>query len=117
MLQEERRLVAPDQASALDAFLANLDACIATERDFTLVLDDPAGNSYVERPDVRDAAELREERYERSWAQAESIGLSLGADGASTNTEVMVAAIENVHVASPLGQWCQHQHRGNDGCH
>ena len=34
MLQEERRLGAPDQASALDAFLASLHACIAIERDF-----------------------------------------------------------------------------------
>ena len=88
MLQEERRRVAPDQASALDGFLANLDACLASEQGFTLVLDDPAGNSYVERPDESDAAELKEERYERSRAQAESIGLSLGANGASINEEV-----------------------------
>ncbi len=88
MLQEERRRVAPQQASALDDFLANLDSCIAADRDFTLVLDDPAGNSYVERPEESDAAELREERYERSAAQAESIGLSLGAGGAH-NSEVM----------------------------
>lgn len=101
MLQEERRLVAPDQASALDAFLASLDACIATERDFTLVLDDPAGNSYVERPDESDAAELKEERYERSRAQAESIGLSLGAE--STDAQVMRAVVSRCSCSKAIG--------------
>ena len=85
MLQDERRKAAPDQAAALDGFLANLDCCIASDRDFTMVLDDPAGNSYVERPDDSDAAELREERYERTHAQAESIGLSLGAQASDAN--------------------------------
>ena len=32
----------------VEAFLARLDACAAGEAAFTLQLDDPAGNSYVE---------------------------------------------------------------------
>ena len=80
--------MAPEQAKALDGFLASLDACIATDRPFSLVLDDPAGNSYVEHPEDSDAAELREERYERTAAQAESIGLSLGAGATGSSGEV-----------------------------
>ncbi len=38
VLQEERRAVDPGTAAALDAFLARLDACIAVEQPYTLIL-------------------------------------------------------------------------------
>ena len=38
VLQEERRAADPGTAAALDAFLTRLDACIAVERPFTLIL-------------------------------------------------------------------------------
>ena len=58
----------------MDAFLARLDACAAGEAAFTLVLDDPAGNSYVEAGAGADAA-LALERYERTPEQARGIAL------------------------------------------
>ncbi|XP_057436587.1 uncharacterized protein LOC130729000 [Lotus japonicus] len=49
-LQEERRKVAPETAEALDQFLAKLRACATGESSFTFIVDDPAGNSFIENP-------------------------------------------------------------------
>ena len=49
-LQPERAAEAPATAAALDTFLARLDACASADMPFTVELDDPAGNSYVESP-------------------------------------------------------------------
>ncbi|XP_027191715.1 zinc finger chaperone ZPR1-like isoform X2 [Cicer arietinum] len=49
-LQEERRKAAPETADAIDQFLVKLRACATSELSFTFVLDDPAGNSFIENP-------------------------------------------------------------------
>lgn len=40
----------PETAAKLDGFIAKLQACARFEMPFTLILDDPAGNSYIENP-------------------------------------------------------------------
>ena len=50
LLQEERRAADPATANLIDDFLTKLDSCQQGQREFTLVVDDPAGNSYVESP-------------------------------------------------------------------
>ncbi|KAK1375687.1 zinc finger protein ZPR1-like [Heracleum sosnowskyi] len=49
-LQEERKKVDPHTAEAIDSFLLKLKACASGDSPFTFVLDDPAGNSYIENP-------------------------------------------------------------------
>ncbi|XP_010551521.1 PREDICTED: zinc finger protein ZPR1-like [Tarenaya hassleriana] len=49
-LQEERRKVDPKTAEAIDQFLTKLRACATAETSFTFILDDPAGNSFIENP-------------------------------------------------------------------
>ena len=49
-LQEERRAADPAAAAKIDAFLQQLQACMEGERSFVFVLDDPAGNSFVQNP-------------------------------------------------------------------
>ncbi|XP_021754038.1 zinc finger protein ZPR1-like [Chenopodium quinoa] len=49
-LQEERRKEDPTTAEAIDQFLLKLRACAAANSSFTFVLDDPAGNSFIENP-------------------------------------------------------------------
>lgn len=49
-LQEERRKVDPKTAEAIDQFLLKLRACATANSSFTFVLDDPAGNSFIENP-------------------------------------------------------------------
>ncbi|CAI0439353.1 unnamed protein product [Linum tenue] len=49
-LQEERRKVNPETAEAIDHFLSKLRACARGDSSFTVILDDPAGNSFIENP-------------------------------------------------------------------
>lgn len=49
-LQPERRAAAPEAAAAIDTFLDKLTACTSGQQAFTVELDDPAGNSYIESP-------------------------------------------------------------------
>ncbi|XP_021888039.1 zinc finger protein ZPR1 isoform X2 [Carica papaya] len=49
-LQEERKKVDPQTAERIDQFLVRLRACAAAEASFTFILDDPAGNSFIENP-------------------------------------------------------------------
>ncbi|XP_021735966.1 zinc finger protein ZPR1-like [Chenopodium quinoa] len=49
-LQEERRKEDPTTAEAIDQFLLKLRACATANSSFTFVLDDPAGNSFIENP-------------------------------------------------------------------
>ncbi|KAB8392298.1 hypothetical protein FH972_024813 [Carpinus fangiana] len=49
-LQEERKQVNPQTAEAIDQFLLKLKACATGDSSFTFILDDPAGNSFIENP-------------------------------------------------------------------
>ncbi|GER57387.1 ZPR1 zinc-finger domain protein [Striga asiatica] len=49
-LQQERKKVDPHTAEAIDDFLVKLRACATAESSFTFILDDPAGNSFIENP-------------------------------------------------------------------
>ncbi|KAL2906560.1 Zinc finger protein ZPR1, partial [Bienertia sinuspersici] len=49
-LQEERMKVDPKTAEAIDQFTLKLRACATANSPFTFVLDDPAGNSFIENP-------------------------------------------------------------------
>jgi len=47
-LQPARRIQYPDTAAKLDEFLQKLSELNKLKKEFTLVLDDPSGNSYIE---------------------------------------------------------------------
>ncbi|KAF3451100.1 hypothetical protein FNV43_RR07189 [Rhamnella rubrinervis] len=49
-LQEERKKVNPQTAEAIEQFLLKLKACANGDLSFTFVVDDPAGNSFIENP-------------------------------------------------------------------
>ncbi|XP_024973720.1 zinc finger protein ZPR1-like isoform X3 [Cynara cardunculus var. scolymus] len=49
-LQEERKKVDPQTAEAIDEFIHKLRACATGNSSFTFILDDPAGNSFIENP-------------------------------------------------------------------
>ena len=42
--------VDPQTAEAIDQFLLKLKACAKADSPFTFILDDPAGNSFIENP-------------------------------------------------------------------
>lgn len=60
-----------------EIFLGNLKAVKNAERPFTLILDDPLANSYVQNlyaPDLDPSMEI--ELYDRTWEQNEDLGLN-----------------------------------------
>ncbi|KAL5281044.1 ZPR1 family protein [Megaselia abdita] len=59
-------------------FIAKIDEVIENKRTVTLVLDDPAGNSYVQSlaDDDQKDPKLKVERYERDYDQNEELGLN-----------------------------------------
>lgn len=90
-LQEERHRTHPETAQAIDSFLERLDNCLSGEAGFTFILDDPAGNSYLESPNGNRQADaaLQVEHYDRTREQAEAVGLSVPDNGsASTQGQV-----------------------------
>ncbi|KAL6776315.1 hypothetical protein ACKKBG_A20640 [Auxenochlorella protothecoides x Auxenochlorella symbiontica] len=76
MNQHER---APETAEAIESFLTELQKLTEGQQPFTLVMDDPSGNSYIETTGDGDAA-LTVEQYERSVRQALAIGLPVQAE-------------------------------------
>lgn len=60
-----------------EAFLGKLKAVKAAERPFTLILDDPLANSYLQNLYAPDPdPNMTIEEYERTWEQNEELGLN-----------------------------------------
>ncbi|KAL7614650.1 hypothetical protein Lser_V15G05665 [Lactuca serriola] len=74
-LQEERKKVDPETAEAIDKFTLRLKECATGNLSFTFILDDPAGNSFVENPFAPSPdPSLRIEFYDRSHEQQATLG-------------------------------------------
>ncbi|XP_061351546.1 uncharacterized protein LOC133296557 [Gastrolobium bilobum] len=74
-LQEERKKVTPETAEAIDRFLVKLRAFAAVEYSFMFILDDPAGNSFIENPFAPSSdPSLTIQFYERTPEQQASLG-------------------------------------------
>lgn len=74
-LQEERRKIDPKTAEALDHFLVNLNLCATGKKPFTFIVDDPAGNSFIENPFAPSQDPLLSVNfYNRTSEQQEALG-------------------------------------------
>ncbi|GLJ13765.1 hypothetical protein SUGI_0219710 [Cryptomeria japonica] len=74
-LQEERRKIDPKTAEALDHFLVNLNLCATGKKPFTFIVDDPAGNSFIENPFAPSPDPLLSVNfYNRTSEQQEALG-------------------------------------------
>uniref|UniRef100_A0A0E0AWH4 Zinc finger ZPR1-type domain-containing protein n=1 Tax=Oryza glumipatula TaxID=40148 RepID=A0A0E0AWH4_9ORYZ len=74
-LQDERKKVDPQKAEAIDKFLAKLRSLGLGEAAFTFVLDDPAGNSFIENQNAPSSDPLLSVRfYERTREQQAALG-------------------------------------------
>ncbi|KAJ4840897.1 hypothetical protein Tsubulata_010401 [Turnera subulata] len=91
-LQEERKKVDPQTAEAIDKFLLKLRACATGNSPFTFILEDPAGNSFIENPLAPSPDPLLHIKFlERTPEQQALLGylvdpsqLGAGTDGASS---------------------------------
>ncbi|KAK7686458.1 hypothetical protein QCA50_010682 [Cerrena zonata] len=62
---------------AVEGFLAKLKECKNAERQFTIILDDPLANSYLQNLYAPDPdPNMTIETYERAWEQNEELGLN-----------------------------------------
>ncbi|XP_022892473.1 zinc finger protein ZPR1-like isoform X2 [Olea europaea var. sylvestris] len=87
-LQEERKKVDPQTAEAIDQFLVKLRACATGDSPFALILDDPAGNSFIENPLAPSPDPLLTmQAYERSREQVASLGYLEGEPSTETSEE------------------------------
>lgn len=74
-LQDERKKVDPQKAEAIDQFLLKLRSLGSGEAAFTFILDDPAGNSFIENPHAPLLDPLLSVRfYERTREQQAALG-------------------------------------------
>ncbi|XP_020597384.1 zinc finger protein ZPR1-like, partial [Phalaenopsis equestris] len=74
-LQEERRKVDPETAEAIDKFLINLRSFAEGSASFSFILDDPAGNSFIENPYApKQDPSLSIKFYERTSEQQAALG-------------------------------------------
>jgi zinc finger protein len=67
----------PEMKAKMEQFCQKFDRLISCEVPFTVILDDPAGNSYLQNvyaPD--DDPEMKVEDYERDFEQREQLGLN-----------------------------------------
>jgi zinc finger protein len=88
--QEERRAAAPSVAAQIDAFTAKLEELKEGGKKFTFIIDDPAGNSFVENPSAPAAdPNLTITHYERNREQNRALGISqaYGEDGEGEEEE------------------------------
>ncbi|KAF5352256.1 hypothetical protein D9757_012513 [Collybiopsis confluens] len=95
---------AEQERQRFEKFLGDLKQIKAAERPFTLILDDPLANSYIQNlyaPDPDPALEI--ESYERTWEQNEELGLNdIKVEGyESGKEEVAEAAAEGKGEESP----------------
>jgi len=68
---------APDVVERMQVFKAKFQDCIAGKGKFTLILDDAAGNSYVQNVYApEEDPELTVERYTRTFEQNDELGLN-----------------------------------------
>ncbi|GAA0170558.1 hypothetical protein LIER_24789 [Lithospermum erythrorhizon] len=95
-LQEERKKVDPQTAKAIDQFLVKLKACATGDLSFTFILDDPAGNSFIENPFApAPDPSLSIKYYERTPEQQASLGFLSDTSTVEPGGEVLVSESNN----------------------
>lgn len=66
----------PEVYEKIEAYIKQLEKCMRAEMQFTLILDDPAGNSFVENPMApQEDPNLQVSHYDRTEAQSEQVGV------------------------------------------
>lgn len=74
--QEVRRAAEPQTAEKIDEFIQSLKRLKTVEREFTLVIEDPSGNSFIENPAAPQKDEaLTVSRFKRTPQQDVQLGL------------------------------------------
>ena len=79
--QPARRATAPEVAQKIDEFIGKLKRLKEVADEFTLIIEDPSGNSFVENPVAPQKDEaLTVTRFKRTPQQDEQLGIQAGDD-------------------------------------
>jgi zinc finger protein len=102
--QPVRKALHPDLAAKLDVFIGQLKMCAQLKHPFTVVIDDPAGNSYIENKLAPHAdPQLNMVHYVRSEQQNKQLGAVTATKGESssstTGADGSEASVDEMHVA------------------
>lgn len=66
----------PEVYEKIETYIKQLEKCMSAEMQYTLIVDDPAGNSFVENPIApQEDPNLQIVRYDRTEAQSEQVGV------------------------------------------
>ncbi|KAF7367454.1 Zinc-finger protein ZPR1 [Mycena sanguinolenta] len=95
----------PNDRSSFATFLGKLKEVKDAARPFTLILDDPLANSYVQNLYAPDAdPNMTMELYERTWEQDEALGLNdIKVEGYGASDGEEEGAGEKAEVAAAAG--------------
>ncbi|XP_048323309.2 uncharacterized protein LOC107415666 isoform X1 [Ziziphus jujuba] len=95
-LQEERKKVNLETAEAIDRFLLKLKACAKGDSPFTFILDDPAGNSFIENPCAPSHdSSLSINFYERTPEQQALLGYLVDSSQAGDHSDGASSIVPN----------------------
>ncbi|KAF2002875.1 zinc finger protein zpr1 [Amniculicola lignicola CBS 123094] len=87
--QEERKQVIPEIYEKIEGVIQTLKQMASGSKlPFTIIVDDPAGNSSIEPPTVVMAGKYSRKEYPRTAAQNEALGLGGPEEEAAPSTEI-----------------------------
>ncbi|XP_050413365.1 zinc finger protein ZPR1 [Patella vulgata] len=92
LLQDQvlRKIQHPEAAAKIEEFTKKLEKLKELDEPFTLIVEDPTGNSFVENLHVPNKdPDMKINRYKRSAAQNEELGMMEGSDVDGPNTETV----------------------------
>jgi len=87
-LQPQRRLVNFETAEKIQSVIDKLRLMSLGQQDFTFIVDDPSGNSYVENPSAPDFdSRASIQRYDRTAKQTEEMGYLVEQNASNASSE------------------------------
>lgn len=82
------QITAPEVAEKLDEVIMKLNKCCTGEMQFTIILDDSAGNSFIENPFApKEDSKLTTTLYTRTKEQDEKLGIYMPEDSRKPEEE------------------------------
>ncbi|KAK9159614.1 hypothetical protein Syun_005955 [Stephania yunnanensis] len=118
-LQDERKKVDPHTAEALDHFLLKLKSCAVGDAPFTFILDDPAGNSFIENlfaPALDPSLIIK--FYERTPEQTASLGFLVDSSSREPASQSGTQEVPEERELVPAGgNGAPHGSVGATACH
>ncbi len=112
LLQPQRATEQPEQHAAIEGFLEKMRALLeADEPSFTVILDDPTGNSFIENPHApQPDPEMTHTPYTRTKEQNMALGLKQQQEDAMAPGNKATAIVNNAAAAQLADRFSESAH-------